>query len=47
MVKRNGICVIGSSNIDIYINSRKKLLNNTPVQGKVELVFGGVGLNIA
>ena len=46
-MKRNGICVIGSSNIDIYINSRKKLLNNTPVQGKVEIVFGGVGLNIA
>lgn len=45
--KQFEVCVIGISNIDIYVKSNSALKENDPILGEVVLVQGGVGRNIA
>lgn len=45
--KRFNICVIGVSNLDIYVKSDNALKEDAPILGEVVLTQGGVGRNIA
>lgn len=43
----NGICVIGSSNVDLLINSDDELENDISMKGHIKVFPGGVARNIA